>query len=321
MALFDLSLAQLREYNPEVAAPPDFAAFWQQTLAANVALAQPAVFTPVDTGLVNIEVFDVTFSGYLGQSIKGWLVLPASRKGPLSCVVEFIGYGGGRNEPIDWLLWASAGYAHFVMDTRGQGSSWSRSDTADYEGEVCPHSPGFLTKGVLDPATYYYRRVFSDGVQAVATACAHPAIDASRIALAGSSQGGGIVLAVAGLVEVQYALVDVPFLCHIRRASELTDAIPYREIRDFCGVHHHQIERVFRTLNYFDGLHFALRAKAEALFSVGLMDNVCPPSTVFAAYNCYGGKKDICIYPYNGHEGGGSVQRRTQLQFLKARVF
>jgi hypothetical protein len=33
------------------------------------------------------------------------------------------GYGGGRGFPHSWLGWPTAGYALFVMDTRGQGSA------------------------------------------------------------------------------------------------------------------------------------------------------------------------------------------------------
>ena len=90
-------------------------------------------------------------------------------------VVEYIGYGGGRGLPIDWLLCASAGYAHFVMDTRGQGSAWSKGDTPDLESDGGnPHFPGFMTRGVLDPKTYYYRRVFTDAVRAVEAAMGAP---------------------------------------------------------------------------------------------------------------------------------------------------
>jgi cephalosporin-C deacetylase len=60
-----------------------------------------------------------------------------------------------------------------------------------------------------------------------------------------------------------------------------------------------------------------VRAKAQALFSVGLMDTICPPSTVFAAYNYYAGSKNIRIYKYNNHEGGDIFQTREKVQFLK----
>jgi cephalosporin-C deacetylase len=73
---------------------------------------------------------------------------------------------------------------------------------------------------------------------------------------------------------------------------------------------------VFNTLSYFDGVNFATRAKSHALFSVGLMDDVCPPSTVYAAYNHYVGQKDISIYPYNKHEGGGNHHVQAKINFL-----
>ena len=63
-----------------------------------------------------------------------------------------------------------------------------------------------------------------------------------------------------------------------------------------------------------------MRSQAQALFSVGLMDDICPPSTVFAAYNYYRGPKEIRIYPYNHHEGGESFQAIEKVRFLKRLV-
>src|SRR3954454_20606570 len=95
MPLPDLTLEQCRVYSPEVAEPADFDAFWSRTLAE-----QPAIdvtFTPVDQVLTTIESFDVTFAGFGGDPVKGWLHLPRHRGAePLPCVVEYLGYGGGR---------------------------------------------------------------------------------------------------------------------------------------------------------------------------------------------------------------------------------
>jgi len=318
--LFDMPLEELKTYLPAREEPADFDQFWQQTLTEVRAFPLQPLFEPVDYGLVTVEAFDVTFNGYSGQPIKGWLLLPRRRKEPLPCVVEYIGYSGGRAFPTDWLVWSSAGYAHLVMDTRGQGYSHVRTgDTPDLEPPGSGlQAPGFMTKGVLDPETYYYRRLFSDAVRAVDAARAHPAVDAERIALTGGSQGGGITLA-AGSLEPGASVVmpDVPFLCHYRRATDITDEAPYNEIVRFCKAHRDKVDTVFETLSYYDGVNFAARSKAKALFSVALMDMTCPPSTVFAAYNHFAGPKEIRVYRYNDHEGGGNYQTVEKVRFLK----
>lgn len=319
MAFFDLSLDQLQSYRPERNEPEDFDAFWLSTLTEARQHPLNARFIPVDAGLKTLEVFDVTFAGYGGQEIKGWFILPRERAEKSPCVVEYIGYGGGRGSPLTFLTWPSAGYATLVMDTRGQGSTWQPGHTPDPEPDGAnPFHPGFMTRGVLNPATYYYRRVFTDAVRAVEAAQSHPAVDTHRIAATGGSQGGGITIAAAGLTPaIKVAMPDVPFLCHYRRATQLVDTLPYGEITNFLKVHRDRVEQVFRTLSYFDGMSFAARSEAAALFSVGLMDTICPPSTVYAAYNHYTGPKQIKIYEYNNHEGGASFQAEAKLAFLR----
>jgi cephalosporin-C deacetylase len=205
------------------------------------------------------------------------------------------------------------------MDSRGQGGDGIPGVTPDPDPDPgTGQHPGFMTRGVSSPQTYYYRRIMTDAVRAVEAAQAHADIDADRVAVYGSSQGGGIALAAAALApRVAALLAHVPFLCHFRRATEITDAMPYKEIADYLKTRRDRVDETFRTLSYFDGINFASRATAPAMFSVALMDEVCPPSTIFAAYNGYSGPKDIRVWPYNGHEGGQIYQDREDLAFLR----
>lgn len=335
MPLFDLPLDQLRGHTSHVTPPADFHDFWDATLEEARTFPLAATFEPVENHLTVIDTFDVSFAGYGGAPIKGWLHLPANRPADakLPVVVQYAGYSGGRGLVNQDTKWAQAGYAQFTMDTRGQGYGGRIGETPDPHpsaGDVA--YAGLMTRGAGSREDYYYRRVYVDAFRAVEAAQTHPGVDASRVVLAGVSQGGGIVVAVAGLVTgrlggVIAALPDVPFLQDFPRAIEITPRGPYPEIAAFLGRHRDRYEPMLAVLNYFDGVNLARAATVPALYSVALMDDVCPPSTVFASFNAYGAgagtssgtgaAKEIEVYRFNNHEGGQEHHWIRQLQYLR----
>jgi cephalosporin-C deacetylase len=315
----DLPLAELRHYRPDVQEPPDFDEFWTREIDDARSHDIDAQFTLAETAVRHARVFDVTFAGHGGDPIKAWLLIPHESVPNETVIVEYIGYGGGRGNPLDWLRWSSAGYPHFIMDTRGQGGTWRGAETSDLGDGGQPSTPGFLTRGVGDPRAYYYTRLFVDAARAVDAARRHPDLGGLPIVTTGVSQGGGLALAAAHLAEgVSATLPDVPFLAYPRRAAEITASMPYGELAQYCRVRQNEVEQVFRTISYIDVVNHAKRCTVPALFSVGLLDDVTPPSTVFAAFNYYAGPKDIAVYSFNGHEGGGTTQLLKQLGFLGA---
>jgi cephalosporin-C deacetylase len=319
MPHFDLSGHELVGYDPVLEAPDDLDAFWVQTLSETRAHPLDPVLVPADSPFTVVESYDVSWRGFGGDPIRGWLHLPAGRvpgDGPLPAVIQYQGYGGGRGLVFENVFWASAGYAHLVMDTRGQGSGWSTGDTPDPSGSA-PAQPGYMTRGITDPHDYYYRRVYADAVRAVEFIATVEQVDAEAIAVTGASQGGGLSLAAAALADgVRAVMPDVPFLCDFRRASQVAMTNPYLEIVRYLAAHRDHEDAAFATLSYFDGAVLARRASAPALFSVALMDETCPPSTVYAAYNAYGGPKEIVPYPYNDHEGGEAFHKVRQAAWL-----
>lgn len=316
MAWTDLPLEQLREFRSSVVPAPDARAFWTAGLDAARAAAAPTTLVDVDSPLARLRVQDVEFSGSEGHRVKAWLLSPRDVDGPFPCLVQYIGYGGGRSLHHEWTLWPSAGWATLVMDTRGQ--AWA--DTPDPGYAANPQEGGFVTRGILDPSTHFYARVFVDAARAVDTARELDTVDSSRVAVGGGSQGGAITIAAAALSDgLIGALVGVPFWCDVERASTLVDTLPYKELANYLKNRPYDLDAVRRTLSYVDGTVLASLATTPALFEIGLMDDICPPSTCFAAYNVWAGEKEVRVYPWSGHEGGDSHHVRVTLDWLAQR--
>ena len=123
MPHFDLPLAALREYRTAASEPADLDAFWARAIAVAKARAFEPLLEPHLPDVYGaLDVQDVTFAGGDGDPIRAWYLRPRSAgTAPLACRVVFIGYGGGRGLPHDHTLYAAAGHAVFVMDTRAQG--------------------------------------------------------------------------------------------------------------------------------------------------------------------------------------------------------
>lgn len=317
MPRYDLDDDELVRYQSSVVPPSDLADFWGRTIAEARALAWEPKVEPVDCGLKVLDVFDVTFSGFGGEPIKAWLHIPARAEGDLPVVVRIPGYECGRGLPHQISQWPVAGYASLTIDARGQGSGWGLAGDTPDSGGFGPSPPGLLAHGILDPETYYYRRLYTDAVLAVDAVRQLNGVAAGSVAVTGTSQGGGVTLAVAGLVPgISAVMPDTPFFCDVPRALALSDRGPYLELVRHLATHRQHEKRVLEVLAYFDATLLARTADAPALFSVALMDHWCPPSTGYAAFNAYGGPKEIRAYPYNDHEGGQFHQEAEQLRWL-----
>lgn len=316
MGYADMPVEQARRHTTSVEPPPDLWQFWDETVAASRAKAVTPSLEQVQTGLTRVVTRDVRFSGFDGERIAAWLHVPQGVSDP-PVVVRFWGYGRGRGLAHEVPLWTNAGFAVLAVDMRGQGGQYGAGDTPDPHGSG-PSHPGFLTKGIAEPSSYYYRRLMTDAALAVDAVHHLPGIDPGAVVAVGGSQGAGIAIAAAALNphKVTGVMADVVFLSDVPRALQITGTDPYGELSRFLKSQHGMAQQAMATLSYFDVAVLAGRATAPAIFSVGMMDPICPPSTVYAAFNAYAGPKEIHEYPYSGHEGGGPWQEQVQLRWL-----
>jgi cephalosporin-C deacetylase len=141
------------------------------------------------------------------------------------------------------------------------------------------------------------------------------------VGVVGASQGGGIALAMAGLVpDLAVAIIQAPFLSELNRAADLSNEAPYALLTQYFADRRLDRAAALDTLRYFDAVNHAKRANAPAILSTGLRDGVTPPASVLPAFTAYGGEKHVVLWPDNGHEAGGDLDEENALEFAAARL-
>ena len=308
MFLFDLPLDELKTYTLPQAREPDFNPFWEGILERSKDQPLDPTSTPVDYAVPEVRVEDVTFAAYDGGRIAGWSITPQPVQ-PRPTLVSFHGYSGTKGSICDHLSWALQGFTVLTFDVRGQ--TGDSEDHATYPGG---QFWGWLTRGILDPKQYYFVRAYADTVRALDFACSRDEVDLERIAVTGVSQGGGLALAAASLdPRPRLCMSEVPGFCHFRRTLEITKHPPWNElITYFQRRPPEDCDRAMRTLSYVELNNLTDRILCPTLVSCGLQDELCPPSTVFTAFNRIATEdKQIDTFPFHGHVGG--LHRETQI--------
>jgi cephalosporin-C deacetylase len=318
--IVDKPLSELEQYRPALTRADDFDTFWASTVAESNDQPLNAVAEVYPFPNERVTVYRVRYDGFGEHTrIAGWYIVPKepyrlSVDGKIPAIIHYHGYSGSKGLPVRHIAWALQGYCVFAVDTRGQ--SGETPDNHIYEsGNVL----GCMTKGIADPATYFYRYAYMDCVRAVDFIRTRPEV--GPIIVSGASQGGALTLAVTALAQdkgIVAAMPDVPYLCHFRRAVEMFSVGPYEELVSFWQKNPYAVEQGYHTLSYFDGMNMAPRINRPTLLSIALLDPLCPPSTGFAVYNHLTCVKTLKIYPYNQHEGGGDYQETEKWSFAQS---
>jgi cephalosporin-C deacetylase len=222
---------------------------------------------------------------------------------PAPALVEFHGYTGHSGDWTSKLAYAANGFVVASLDVRGQsGLSVDNSSVTGYTYH------GQIIRGLPDgPENLFFRNVFLDTAQLAGIVMDMEDVDESMVACKGGSQGGALSLVCASLEpRIKCASSVFPFLSDYRRVWQLDlGTSPYAEIKDYIrrfDPRHENIEYFFNTLAYIDIQNLVKRIKADTLVFLSLRDDICPPSTQFAAYNKIEATKECRIYPDHGHE-------------------
>ncbi len=304
MPSVDMPLEKLKQYQGMTPRPDDFNAYWERALKQMHAIDSDINLEAADFQVPFAECNHLYFSGTGGSRVHAKYLKPkTSRTEKHPAVLIFHGYTGRSPEWSSLLNWVAAGYSVFAMDSRGQGGL--SNNTEAVTGTTWS---GHIIRGLSDgPDKLLFRNIFLDTAQLARIAMGMDEVDADRVGCLGGSQGGALTLACASLEpRIKKAAPTYPFLCDYKRVWQMDlGENAYKELfyyfRAFDPTHEREDE-IFRTLGYIDLQNMVPWIKAEVLMATGLIDEICPASTQFAAYNKITSKKEVVIYPDFGHE-------------------
>lgn len=308
-------IAELEHYEPPLTAKPDLEEYWESTLDAFRDKPLNGTAVKADTPMAYMDAWRVEYEGFDDTRIHGWYLRPrfVSAGTRLPCVVHFHGYTGSKGYPEEFSPYLLMGMAVFTVDVRGQGG-----ETGNLLPQEYGMTKGWITQGILDRDTCYYKAITLDALKALQWASEREDVDAARICVLGASQGGGLSMMAAALSDVPaIAVAHIPNMCHmdfgiLNSTGSLTEAA------EFVARFPERLDQVMETLSYFDHLNLAHRIRIPILVSCGLKDTITMPETIYAAYNRITAPKEMHVYPFLGHHVSGDHTRRS-LEFIAAR--
>ena len=305
MPLIDKPLEELREYMGSSPCPEDIDQYWDESLAEMRAIDPRVELRPAPFQADCAECFDLFFTGAHGARVHAKYLRPKNVAEPHPAILIFHGYSGNSGDWSDKLAHVADGFSVAALDCRGQAGL-----SEDVGGVKGTTYKGQIIRGLDDddPKKLLFRDIFLDTAQLADIVMGFDEVDESRVAATGGSQGGGLTLACVSLnTKINRAAPIFPFLCDYKRVWDMDlDQGAYEELRTYFrnfDPRHEREDEIFRKLGYIDAQNIAKRIKSKILMGTGLMDQICPPSTQFAAYNKITSEKEVVIYPDFGHEG------------------
>ncbi len=304
MPLIDMPLEELREYKGINPKPSDFDKYWDESVAEMKAIDPNVELIPAKFKSPVADCYDLYFTGAHGARVYAKFLKPKNIRGRCPAVLNFHGYTGRSSEWGDYLAYAASGFAVAALDCRGQAGK-----SQDVGGHLANTFNGHIIRGLQndDPKMLLFRDIFLDTAQLAGIVMDMDDVDEERVCAYGGSQGGALTIACASLEpRIKCAAITYPFLCDYKRVWEMDLAEgAYAELKTFFRNYdprHERENEIFTKLGYIDLQYLAPRIKASVKMFTGLMDNTCPPSTQFAAFNKMTCPKESIIYPDFGHE-------------------
>lgn len=292
---------------PGTECPKNLKKYWDQEKAALKALPINVKSEKVDSKQADVVCFDIEINCIGPKPARGYLAKPIIAKEkslPIVLLVHAAGVKGSwcRSEIVNATNYAKKRAICFDLNAHGMLNGQPDEYYNNLEaGEL----KDYYIRGLDNRNDIYFRGMYLRLIRTLDYLTQLPEWDGKRIVVIGESQGGGQALAAAGLdPRVTLAVAIVPAMCDwggtlVNRKGGWPQ--PFERPGNK--------ENMKKVLPYFDTAHLLKFSKATLLVEIGLVDNTCPATSIYAAINQAKGKKLIYPVTYREHTWPTAEQR------------
>ena len=286
---------------PYTQMPSDFKEFWNKNkqelnsfpLTYTKELAKEYCTDNIDCYLVKLQI------NKQGQSVYGYLFYPKNAQ-KKNCPVVLCPPGAGIKtikEPLRHKYYAEQGCIRLEMEIHGLNPTMTTEEFKEIS-TAFGHESNYLNINLDNKDNYYMKRVYMACVRAIDLLTSLPEWDGKNVIVQGGSQGGALAIVTAGLDErVTLCVANHPALSDMAGfKAERADGYPH-----FSRTPGMDTPEKIKTMSYYDVVNFARLVKAHTYITWGFNDDVCPPTTSYAAYNVLTCPKEALITPINEH--------------------
>lgn len=276
--------------------PADFNDFWNKAKAELSRI-------PLDTRMTlmpercteKVNVYHVSILNYGYSRIYGIVAIP--RKEGKFPAVLFVPGAGVRGYAPDMDL-AEKGIITFVIGIHGIPVNL---DPGVYQDLANGALREYYTFNLDNRDRYYYKRVYLGCVRANDFLVSLPQYDGSSLAVTGGSQGGALAIITAALDNRTRFLASLyPALCDVTGYLEgRAGGWPHFFLKNNAAFHNYKEK--LATIPYYDVVNFARELKVPGFYTWGFNDEVCPPTSMYAAYNLISSPKTLKLIHDTGH--------------------
>ena len=313
-------LVEPEKLKPGAKCPKDFDAYWDNLKKSLNALPwdiKTAVIlgTESDYGY-SCEDIEVNCQG--PKPVRGYFAKPekaAPKTLPIVLLVHAAGVKGSwcRSEPGNALTYAKLGTLCFDLNAHGMLNDQPENYYTDLENSELKT---YWLQGLTSRDNLYFRGMYLRLLRTIDFLTQQPEWDGKRIMVIGESQGGGQALVAAGLDQRVSAVVAiVPAMCDwLASLSGRMGGWPQPYETDASK------KEMLKALPYFDAANILKDSKAIIYTEIGLIDMVCPSTSVYTAINQANGQKIIYTVPYRPHhQPEGALAKTWQEDIYKPR--